>query len=239
MKRVISILLLFCPLLLRAGRPPVSVDGSVVVSSAYLWRGEKVCGLHFSPDIALHIGNFTLESYSFLALNGKYKEIDWDLSYAIGDFSLHVADYFSRYSDDPFKEDYFSWKKGATNHVDEVALMYESSIIPLNVRWFTFFWGDWIPDENDDPGRMSFSSFLEFETYYEFEKYGTATLNLGISVFKGSYTDYEKPIMPVHIGLSYAKSFDLGKIEIPLEAFLVVNPYLRTCHAGASVGLAF
>lgn len=233
------VFLILLPLGLKAERPPVSIDGSVVVSSAYLWRGDKVCGLHFSPDVSLHIGNFTIENYSFLALNGSYKEIDWDIYYTIGDFSIHLADYYGRYKDDEMTENFFSWRKGATNHCDEFCLAYESSVIPLNVRWFTFFWGDWLPDGNGDPDRLSFSSFLEMETYYEFEKYGTATLNLGLSVFRGAYTDYEKPFMPVHIGLTYAKSFDLGKVEVPLEAFVVWNPYLKTCHAGASVGLAF
>ena len=239
MKRLVLLSLLFFPLTLFAERPPVSIDGSIMASSAFLWRGDKLCGVNFNPNIELHIGNFTLGSYTYLALNGKYKEIDWDISYAFGDFSIHLSDYYSRASDDPMKENYFSWAKGATNHMDEIALMYESSVIPLNVRWFTFFWGDWIPDENDDPTRLSFSSFLELETYYEHEKFGTATLNLGISVLKGYYTEYEKPFMPVHIGLGYEKSFDLGKIEIPIGASVVFNPWTKTCHAAAAVGLAF
>ena len=240
MKKILPILLLLIsPLLLRAERPPVSVDGSVLASSAFLWRGDKLCGVHLNPNVELHVGGFTLGSYSYIALNGHFKEIDWDISYAIGDFSIHLSDYYSRTSDDPMKENYFSWAKGATNHMDEICLAYESSKIPLNVRWFTFFWGDWIPDENDDPGRLSFSSFLELETYYESEKYGTATLNLGISVLKGYYTDYEKPFMPVHIGLNYEKSFDLGKVEIPIGASVVFNPWQKVCHAAAYVGLAF
>ena len=45
--------------------------------------------------------------------------------------------------------------------------------------------------------------------------------------------------MPVHIGLSYEKSFDLGKVSIPLGASLVFNPWMKACHAAAYVGLAF
>ena len=64
MKRCLLLVFLFFPLLLQAGRPGVTVDGSLLFSSAYLWRGEKVCGLHFNPDVALHLGNLTLENYS-------------------------------------------------------------------------------------------------------------------------------------------------------------------------------
>ena len=239
MKKILPFLLLLLPLSLTAERPPVSIDGSVMASSAFLWRGDKLCGANLNPNIEFHVGDFTLGSYSYIGLNGRYKEIDWDISYAIGDFSIHLSDYYSRGSDDPMAENYFSWRKGATNHMDEIGLMYESSAIPLNVRWFTYFWGDWIPDENEDPTRLSFSSYLELETYYETEQYGTLTLNLGISAIKGYYTDYEKPFMPVHLGLGYDKSFDLGKVSIPISASVVFNPWQKTCHAAAAVGLAF
>jgi hypothetical protein len=45
--------------------------------------------------------------------------------------------------------------------------------------------------------------------------------------------------MPVHIGLGYSKTLSAGKLSIPLEVQIVVNPYQRRVHAGASIGLAF
>lgn len=241
LRRVITAaaLLLATSLSALAEKPPVYVTGSVTMSSAYLWRGDRVCGLHFKPDVVLHVGNFALEQYSFLALDGSYKEIDWDLFYTFGPFSVHVADYYARYSDYLTEENFFSWRKGATNHIDEVAFTYSCPSFPLNVKWFTFFWGDWIPNDDGTPGSLSLSSYLELATYHSFEEYGTIGFNLGISVFRGAYTGYSKAFMPIHLELSYDKSLEVGSFSIPLRAFVVLNPYRRTLEAGASVGFAF
>lgn len=240
MKRIVAALILLAVSLPSlAEKPPVYVSGSLTMSSAYLWRGDKVCGLHFKPDVVLHVGNLALEQYSFLSLDGTYKEIDLDLYYTFGPFSIHVADYYARYSSYLSEENFFSWKKGKTNHIDEVAFTYSCPSFPLNVKWFTFFWGDWIPDRNGNPGAPSFSSYLELATYHSFEEYGTIGLNLGLSVFKGAYTGYTKDIMPIHLELSYDKSFEVGSFSIPLRAFVVLNPYRKTLEAGASAGFAF
>ena len=71
--------------------PRFSVDGSVELYSAYIWRGDKVCGTQFSPCINFNYGRWRLQSFGFLAIDNSYKEIDWDLSYSFKDFSLHFA----------------------------------------------------------------------------------------------------------------------------------------------------
>ena len=239
MKRLLLLVSLLFPLLAQARRPGVTVDGTLLLSSAYLWRGEKVCGLHFNPDVALHIGNLTLENYSFLATDGQYKEIDFDLSYKAGDFTFHIADYYFHYTDPEKADDYFNWRKGQGEHCDEVALCYDSSAIPLNVKWFTFFWGQWIPDSEGRADRLSFSSYLEFETYCSVGEAGRLSLNLGASILKGPYTGFSKDFMPIHIALGYSHSFSAGDFSIPLRSTIVFNPYLKTCLAEAAVGVAF
>lgn len=234
---LLSALLSF-PLFAQESR--FSVDGVVTLSTAYVWRGDKVCGLHVNPDVCLHYGGLCLENYCYLAADGKYKEIDWDLSYTVGDFSFHVADYYARYSDTAFKENWFSWTKGSTNHVDEVAVVYDSSVIPFCAKWFTFFWGDWIPDAAGNPGAQSWSSYLELCGYLESETIGRGSLILGASVLKGSYTGYTKSFAPIHAELRYDKEFEAGKkLKIPIGASFVLNPFNGNCYAVASVGLAF
>ena len=213
---IFALFLLTCPLLPAAGQSAFSVDGSLVASSAYLWRGEQVCGLHFNPDITFRFGDFTVEHYSFLALDGLYKEIDWDLSYSLGNFTFHLADYYWFYSGTGATEDFFNWHKGATNHIDEAAIVYESGTLPFKAAWFTFFWGDWLPDSAGNPDRLSFSSYLELETWKDFGEYGRGTLNLGFSVLKGSYTGYSKDFMPIHAELRYGKTIDFDRFSIPL-----------------------
>ena len=75
-----------------AGAQEFSIDGSVGLYSAYIWRGDKVCGTQFSPSVSFNYGGWTLQSFGFLAIDGRYKEIDWDLYYNYKDFSFHFAD---------------------------------------------------------------------------------------------------------------------------------------------------
>ena len=62
---------------------------------------------------------------------------------------------------------------------------------------------------------------------------------MGTSVFKGSYTNYTRNFMPVHLELRYEKEFDLGAVKLPLGVSFVVNPFTSCCFASASAGVAF
>ena len=241
MKKATLLILFIClPLCLKAEQPQKGIDGgALTLSSAYLWRGEQVCNLHFNPYLAFHAGSFCLEPYSFLALDGAYKEIDWDLSYTAGPFTFHLADYYWRYGNDPAPENFFSWKKGETHHIDEAAIVYRSSAFPFKATWFTFFWGDWIPAGMPGAGNLSLSSYLELEAWHEFGDYGKGVVNFGASVLRGSYTGYSKDFMPIHLALSYGKSIPVGGVSILLKFNFVINPYRKLCMAGTSIGVEF
>lgn len=237
--RCAALLTILLSLPAQAGNPKFSVNGRLSLSSAYVWRGEQVCGLHVNPYVAFHYGNLCLEQYSFLSLDGSYKEIDWDLSYTVGPVTLHVADYYWHAPGLAAGENYFSWAKGQTHHIDEVVLVYSSKAIPFKASWFTFFWGDWRPAGVEGEGRLSFSSYLQLETWLNFGKYGRGTAAFGASVFKGAYTGYTKDFMPVHLALVYSKSFDFNSFSIPMELSFVLNPYSRACLPAASIGIMF
>ena len=145
-----------------------SVDGSVELYSAYIWRGDKVCGAQISPFVNFHYGAWTLQSFGFLAIDNSYKEIDWDLSYKYKDFSLHIADYFYHGFAFPLPEDYFDFKKASSTHVLEGILCWDSSTLPLAAKWFTFVFGSWLPST----GENAFSSYLELEAYHKFADAG-------------------------------------------------------------------
>ena len=223
-----------------AAAPAAKVDGLAWLSSAYLWRGEQVCGVHFNPCAGVNFGRLRLENADYLAVDGSYKEIDWDLSYTFGNFCLHVADYYFNYTAPGVRENYFSWKKGSGNHVDEAVLVYSPARLPLRARWFTFFWGQWRPDSAGNPGRNSFESFLELEAWRPVGEYGTFTATLGTSVFKGNYTQYRKALMPVHAAITYTHTVPLGKgLSLPIETSVMCNPYSGACFASAGVGVQF
>ena len=233
----IAAALLLSPALQAQEKSRFSVDGGITLSSAYLWRGDAVCGLHANPDVRFHWGGFTLETYSYLALDGSYKEIDWDLQYTLADFTLHLADYYYNFAG--MRENYFSWKMGETTHVDEVALVYDCSAFPLIAKWFTFFWGDWKTDSRGLPFGVSFSSYAEIGTYRKLDRWGTVSAAVGASVLPGTYTNYTRNFAVIHTELKYTKTIELDPISIPLGVTFMINPYARTCHVAAAVGLNF
>lgn len=216
-----------------------SVSGSVETYTAYLWRGSKECGAHATPCLSFSYGNLTLQSYGFISYDGYYKEIDWDISYKVGDFTFHLADYYARLSTYQTPENYFDFRKGSTNHIQEVILCYEPQKLPFAIRWFTFVNGDWLPQADGTLGRASFSSYLEPEIFYQFKENSRLSLFCGASVFKGNYTKYTKDFAVIHLELRYRHQFMLGKVNIPVQVSFVTNPYSGKTWLNAGAGIAF
>lgn len=216
-----------------------SVSGSVETYTAYLWRGSKECGAHAAPCLSFSYGNFTLQSYGFISYDGYYKEIDWDISYKVGNFTFHLADYYARLSTYQTPENYFDFRKGSTNHIQEVILCYEPQKLPFAIRWFTFVNGDWLPQADGTLGRASFSSYLEPEIFYQFKENSRLSLFCGASVFKGNYTKYTKDFAVIHLELRYRHQFMLGKVNIPVQVSFVTNPYSGKTWLNAGAGIAF
>ena len=240
MKRLLpGLLLLLSTLSPSFGQSPVQAEASLIVSSAYLWRGEKVCGFHLQPGAAIKIGRFTIENSDYISLDGKYQEVDLGVSYSFGELSVHLADYYSHTEGGAYDSGFFNWQKHSTCHTDEFALVYSGSHIPLKARWFTFFWGDWLPDAAGRRGELSLSSYFELEAFHTMGDFGTMSAVLGTSVGKGPYTSYTEDIMPILAGLYYTKTFEASGVRFPLKASIVLNPYNRNCFAGISAGIAF
>lgn len=152
----VLILLFFVSVPSMAG---VRLSGGADISSAYLWRGERVCGLHLYPELALTTGNFTFMAYGYFPFDGLYAERDIEASYRIRNVSLHTACYFV----------YMSHEE---TQLMEAALCWTPSRLPFRLRWFTFFHGD-------------DSSYCDAELYHGFGRFGTLTGNCGVSVGKG------------------------------------------------------
>ena len=212
-----------------------SLDGSVELYSAYIWRGDKVCGTQISPFVTASYGNWALQSFGFLAIDGSYKEIDFDLSYKISDVSLHFADYFYQGFGFPKPENYFNFNKNTSTHVLEGIICYEPETLPFAARWFTFVYGSWLPSN----GQNAFSSYLELEAFKKFENGGKLSLFVGSSVLKGPYTGYKEDFMPIHLELRYTRDLEAGGITIPVTAAYILNPYARTSFLVAGVGIRF
>lgn len=137
----------------------VRLSGGADISSAYLWRGERVCGLHLYPELSLTTGGFSLMAYGYFPFDGKYAERDVEASYRIRNVSLHTACYFVRMSCEE-------------TQLMEAALCWEPSRLPFRLTWFTFFHGD-------------DTSYLQTELFHKFGSYGTVSANFGVGIGRG------------------------------------------------------
>lgn len=218
---------------------PVAVDASVELNAAYVWRGMKVCGLNAAPSLSLTSGAVTFQSYGYLALDNSYKEIDLDLSYKYRDFSFHVADYFYQGTAIPYPENYFDFSKAGTTHISEAIICYDCPYIPLNAKWFTFFFGDWLPQSDGTRGDPTFSSYFELEAYHDFMNGGRLSAFAGLSILKGQYTDYQSDFAFVHLECRYTRTLLLESIHIPLTFSYVLNPWSGASYMNAGFGLRF
>ena len=239
MRRLILAILFTAAMTIPTHAEKITVSGSLEAYSAYMWRGSKECGAHVTPCLTLQWGGFALQSYGFLSFDGTYKEIDWALSYNVGDFTFHLADYYARLSSYTTVENYFSFKKGHTNHIQEAIICYEPAKLPFAIRWFTFLHGDWIPNEDGTLGKPSFASYLETELYHNFSPHSRLSLFCGASVFKGGFTGYTKNFAVINTELRYSYNIPIKSIQIPLTVSYIINPYKKTCWLNAGAGIRF
>ena len=222
------------------GKGGASIEGTVTLSSAYLWRGEKVCGLEINPQLAFKYKGFQLQAYAYIPFDNNYKELDIEASYKIGDFSLHLADYFIRCEHYTTTENYFDWSKTTGTHLVEAVLCYVPEKLPFSAKWFTFLYGDYLPGDNgEERGRNSFSSYLELEAHHNFKDICTGSVIMGSSIFKGPYTAHTKNFAIINCELKIAREFTFENISIPVSVSFVVNPYAGRCFMGASTGIKF
>lgn len=220
-------------------REKITVSGGLEAYAAYMWRGGKQCDAHVVPNISLKWGGFTLQSFGFISFDGTYKEIDWDLSYRVGDFAFHLADYYARLSSWTTPENYFNFKKGQTNHIQEAIICYEPQKLPFAVRWFTFLHGNWLPEADGTLGKPTFSSYLEAEVFHDFSENSRLSLIGGASVFKGMPTNYTKDFAVVNVELRYAYSLSVKAANIPLTVSFIVNPFDKKVWLNAGTGIRF
>ncbi len=235
-----TILITLCCLTGAEAKNKITVSGSIEAYTAYMWRGAKNCGLHMAPSLTLRWGGFALQSYGFFSFDDTYREVDWDLSYSVGDFSFHIGEYYARLSSYTTTENYFRFKKGKTDHILEGIICYEPEKLPFALKWFTFLYGDWIPNADGTPGRPSFSSYLEAEVYHEFTPDNNRlSLLCGASVIKGMFTNYTKDFAVINLELRYRYLLPAGKVKIPLNVSYIINPYMKASWMNAGIGVMF
>ena len=194
------------------------VDLGIDFMSRYVWRGADFGNSpSLQPDISYTSGNLTIGAWGAFATNGNPagSEIDFYASYAIGDFSLNIADY-------TFPEASFGNYFDSESHYVEVGIGYGGSeAFPLSVSTSMFVHND---DDNSFYAELGYTIsnvdlFVGF-TPAESAMYGTSKAGI------------------VNTGFTASQDVQISELfSISLSGSVIVNPYAN--NAFLLFGLSF
>jgi len=197
------------------------------ITSSYLWRGIKLGGLAFQPDVTVGYGGLNLDVWANLSPSDyTFKEfapeLDLTLSYSIAGLTVGVTHqyYFdgSRFFDfttpvnpqDVADENYGpNYAGNETEVFAKFALGDLVENVPLTFMWGTYVGGDdWIVlyDDPSDEGKATglkraYSSYFEVTYDAELPLGFTLSPTLGITPWKSMYSFYEKDFAVNNISL--------------------------------------
>ncbi len=187
------------------------------VMSRYVWRGADFGNSpSIQPDISFTSGNLTIGGWAAMATNGNPagSEIDFYLSYDIGNFSLSVTDY-------TFPEDAVSDYFAKSSHFVEIGLGWAgTSSFPLSISTGMFV-------TNDD----DYSIYTELGYSVE-----NVDLMLGFTPSASALYGTSKAGI-IHTGISAYRDIQVTEaFSFKLTGSLIVNPYSNNAFFLVGVG---
>lgn len=194
------------------------LDLGLDVMSRYVWRGADFGNSpSIQPDISFTSGNLTIGSWAAMATNGNPagSEIDFYLSYALGNFAISVTDY--TFPEDPVSN-YFS----SSSHFVEIGLGWEgSSTFPISISTGMFV-------TNDD----DYSIYTELG--YSIEN---VDLMLGFTPSASALYGTSKAGI-IHTGISAYRDIKVTDgLSFTLSGSVIVNPYSNNAFFLVGIGL--
>lgn len=224
------------------------------VTSTYLWRGQNLGGLSFQPDVMLGYGGFQLEAWGNIGtLDYTFKtfnpELDLTLSYNIFGFKVGVTHYHYFDGSKFFYLRPYSYKDYVAEkyNTDQLEVFLEFNLgdilenVPLKFGWYTYVAGDdMYPDydnpiiSNPSPGvadttynmKQAYSTYIELGYDVKLPKGFTLTPTVGITPWKGYYTDYEGKFGVNNISLKLNWEYEVNDhLAIDIYAMGMVNTY--------------
>jgi len=217
--------------------------------AAYIWRGMYEGGLSIQPDVEIgYDGEHTsLRVAAWASLGASDWKFQKDATYFVPELDLSAM--FNFYGATiGFTHYYYfggsnflSWQPleilekldetdTPSTSQTEVTVGYDFSEllnIPLHLSWSTMVAGnDYYRDDVTGKLVRAYSSYLEIGYDFELPKDITLGLTVGLSPWKGYYTDYDKSFAFNNLSISFEKTWDFGVCELSLLA----QGMLNTCN---------
>ncbi len=237
---------------------PLTIGADLV--SRYVWRGQTYnTSPSIQPFMEYSVGNdkvtLTLGTWSSWAFannddkstpdvnEGGANEIDLYASLSAGIFTLAYTDFF--YPTEPTinsgSDNFWQWRNKndfaeISGHTHELSVSLGSDDFPLSGFFSANVGGGGDLIVKDGEMKQGFATYMELDY----------AIRDGINVFIGAASDRgsgwhlqeDRRFNVVNVGLTASKEIELGKVNIPLSASLIVNPDARNVFFVAAIGFS-
>ena len=214
--------------------------------SKYVWRGMEMITEGAAPVLFPGKNYSNKGFYVYVlggyAVNGKYSELDFGISYTYKWFTLGINDYYYPTTTTPIDR-YFNYKPHETGHWLEAVITISPEKIPLWLTVSNFFYGadkyQVTDEEGNTKDKQAYSTYAELGTYYDFLHNHKISLALGAAFNKSCYNGYEKNFSICNIELKYLYNLTIKYFSLPLGAALIYNPVYNKAFVNFTASLAF
>lgn len=179
------------------------------LTSAYLYRGKYLGGLSLQPDLNIGYAGVNLDLWFNVGttnwlLEDMYPEFDLTLSYSIAGLTLGVNHQFYFVEG----QKYFDFHKmtlkefdsgdpleGYNTNITEVFAKYNFGElfeeVPLTIGWYTYVTGDDAFINDKDELQFAYSTYIKLAYDWEIIDELTLTPEIGLTPWKGYYTNFD------------------------------------------------
>ena len=222
LRKLFVILLVCIPAFAFAQQEEIQEEDSGIyitadLASKCLWRGMGSGDAPLvMPTVGFCKGGFDVFAWGAWAFDDSYREVNVGVSYSFSNFTLEVIDYFYPYAG----SDFFNFRNRSTTHTAEAILTYAPEVFPIHVMVGTYIFGD----DKLENGKNAFSTYAEVGYTYDFKERNSVHAEIGATLNRSFYTEYEKRFGIVNITAGYTRTFTLWNYDLPVSADFSYNP---------------
>lgn len=210
----------------------------VDLQTKYIWRGMEMMTSESAPVVFPQINYQYKGLYAYVmggyAINGKYSEVDFGVSYTYKWLTVALNDYYYPTITTP-EDQYFNFKSHETGHWFEAAITIAPENIPAYLLVSNYFAG---ADKNWD-GKQAYSTYAELGGHYDFLNEHQLALAVGAAFNKSCYNGYNHNFGVCNIELKYTYNVAMKNFTLPLSVAYNINPVYEKSHVNFIAKFAF
>ncbi len=231
-KKILFILCLLIQIInTEAQENKLDLSLSADIYSLHLWRGfANGNAPSIQPCAELSKGNLTIGAWAAYAINGSYSEIDLYANFQLKNLKFSIFDYFMPETNGK-KNSFFDYNTKTTRHTIDLIAEYDADNFPVRILASKFIYGD---DRHAETTKNMYSTYLELA--YKLNISDKKAEIIAAITPHESY--YANKINMVMAGIKIKDKIKINSdIQIPVKAFLMLNPYTENIYFNLGICL--